>query len=173
MKNTRLIFALTAMCALVPSMFAPSFAVLLGGSSDTKSADADHKDWIEIQSIAWTPAAAKDGAAGKIEAPAGSVAASENAKGVARREYEPVILTVRAEGKNPALKKAFTKGRKLGTIRLRDGERVLVLHDVIVADVKIAGPSETVSLNYTKIENAQVPERAKAKIRAAESGRAP
>ena len=172
MKTVRLILSFAVLVSLVASVYAPTFSVLLG-SGDTEADAADHKDWIEIQSIAWTPGAAKDGAAGTVAAPAGSTAASDQEKGVARREFEPVVLTVAAEGRNAKLKKAFTKGRKLGTIRLRDGERILVLHGVVVADVTRTGPSESISLNYTKIENARVPERAKARIKAEESDRAP
>jgi len=162
--------SVAALTILAATSYAPDFAVLLGGGTgDTEAADKDHKNWIDVQSIAWTAGAAKDGAGGTVAAPA----SADKAKTGASREFAPVVLTVPAEGKNPALKKAFTKGSKLGTIRLRDGGRVLVLHGVTVASVTRTGDSESVSLNYTKIENASVPERAKAKIKAGETSAAP
>jgi type VI protein secretion system component Hcp len=170
MKPMRLMLPLVLLSLFAPTTYAPDFGVLLGGSGDTEADAVDSKDWIEIEGIAWTPGTAKVGAATSVAAPA----PAGDVKGVTRRTYDPVVLTVPAEGKTAAkLKKAFSKGRKLGTIRLRDGERVLVLHEVVVADVKRTGASETISLNYTKIENAKVPERAKAKIKAEQSGRAP
>jgi hypothetical protein len=48
-----------------------------------------------------------------------------------------------------------------------------VLHGVVVADVTRSGATESISLSYTKIENATVPERAKERIQAGERGRAP
>lgn len=170
MKTTRSILSLAALTFVAATSYAPDFAVLLGGGSgDAQAADKDHKNWIDVQSVAWTAGAAKDGAAGTVAAPS----SADKAKSVARREFAPVVITIPAGGKNPALKKAFTKGRKLGTIRLRDGARVLVLHGVTVASVTRTGDTEAVSLNYTKIENANVPERAKAKIKAGGPGAAP
>ncbi|HUG09386.1 MAG TPA: hypothetical protein VMM36_00135 [Opitutaceae bacterium] len=174
MKTVRFTLSLVALSLLAGTAYAPDLAVLLGGSGDSGANAAESKDWIEIESIAWTPGTTKVGAAPSVAAPATAPAPSGDAKGIARRTYDPVVLTIPAEGKNAAkLKKAFSKGSKLGTIRLRDGERVLVLHEVVVADVKRSGASETISLNYTKIENANVPDRAKARIKAGETSRAP
>jgi type VI protein secretion system component Hcp len=170
MKSARSIVTLLVLSLFASTTYAPDFGVLLGGSGETEASAADSKDWIEIESIAWTPGTAKVGAASSVAAPA----PAGDGKGVTRRTYDPVVLTIPSEGKSAAkLKKAFSKGRKLGTIRLRDGERILVLHEVVVADVQRTGASETISLNYTKIENAKVPERAKAKIKAEQAGRAP
>jgi len=170
MKTTRSILSIAALTFIAATSYAPDFALLLGGGSgDTEAKDGDHKNWINVQSVAWTAGAAKDGAVGSVAAPA----PADKAKSVARREFAPVVITIPAEGKNPALKKAFKKGKGLGTIRLRDGNRVLVLHGVTVGSVTRTGDTESVSLNYTKIENASVPERAKAKIKAGEAGAAP
>jgi type VI protein secretion system component Hcp len=170
MKTARLILSFAASVAFAVTSYAPDFGILLGGGSDDQESQAaDHKDWIEIQSIAWTAGAAKDGAAGTVATPS----SPERAKTVARRQFEPVVLTVPAGAENPTLKKAFTKGRALGTIRLRDGARILVLHGVTVGSVTRTGDTETVSLNYTKIENANAPERAKARIKVGKTGAAP
>lgn len=176
MKTAHLLILAVALTALSGSAFATSFAVLLGGAGDDKKTKAgEREDWIEINSITWASGAARKAAAGEVAAPAPG---SKPAGAVARRAYEPVILTVPADNQVAALGKAFKKGRKLGTIRLRDGKRVLVLHDVVVIDVKREGAMESVSLTYTKIENANVPERARARMsgdpdRPVVTGRAP
>jgi type VI protein secretion system component Hcp len=172
MKTTRLILSLAAFTFIAATSYAPDFAVLLGsGTDDSESPGANHKDWIPVQTISWELSTSTQGGTGEISAK--EAPAAEETKGVARRGFAPVVLKVPVEGRSSVAKKAFTKGRKLGTIRLRDGDRILVLHGVVVADVTRSGATESISLSYTKIENATVPERAKERIQAGERGRAP
>lgn len=169
MKTVRPILSIAALVAFAVTSYAPDFGVLLGGSDDSEAPAADHKDWIQVESVSWTAGSAKDGIAARVDAPS----SSGREKTVVRRQFEPVVITVPVEDRSAKAKRAFKKGNKLGTIRLRDGDRVLVLHGVTVASVARTGDTESVSLNYTKIENAVVPERAKAKVKAGETGKVP
>lgn len=171
-RTPRIILAVVAMTFAASRMPAPDFAILLSGGGDEGSASKTHDKWIPIQSVSWAGGKARKDATGNLVAPA-LKQPSGNEKTVARRVHEPVVLTIPAEDGSAELRKALKKDRKLGTIRLRDGDRELILHGAFVASVVRKGATETISLNYEKIENARMPERARARIKATESARAP
>jgi type VI secretion system secreted protein Hcp len=106
-----------------------------------ESPDARHKEEIEIASWSW--GASRAGAS----APSGP---------------GTLTITKKVDRSSPKLAEAAAKGRRLNrmTVTLppaREGDRParVTLHDVAVSSVQRpgAGPMESISFNYTKIEH--------------------
>jgi len=163
MKTIRLSAALLVSCALAATMFAPAYMKL--GDIKGESTDSKHKDWIIIESMSSPISAAelresptrhtaeRDVASG--QATGKRDAASGMATG--KRQHKPMTVTKSVDKASPKLAEICANKTVIPKIEISDGETTYKLHDVLITSVTPSSssgsvPTETLSLNYSKIE---------------------
>ena len=163
MKTTRALVLLLTLVSLSGSASATDFAVLLGGSDNGKAADGKDKDWIVIEKVSWAPPGDREAAATPLRQKP-LMPEPKDAYRPARKTPKPVVLSIQTARIRTDHGDPFVKGRKLGSIHLRDGKNVYILRDAVVVEVLRKGEVEEVILNYTQIENANIPDRARRRM---------
>jgi len=121
---------------------APAFAAgyLKLGDIKGESADARHKDWIEIESFS-------EG----VDQSAASVSAGA-ARAAGKATLRPVTITKAVDGTTPALREAVLTGKAIKDATIEYGRLTLVLKDVRVLSAASDGQTEEVTLQATQME---------------------
>lgn len=141
MNMPRAITVALASCAIAASSFAVGYLKI--GDIKGESTDRDHKDWIIIESMSVD----KD-----VNAPRD--AASGLATG--KRMHKPFVITKELDKSSPKLAEACAKGTVVKEAEVGGPGVRYKLKDVIISSIQPSSsgghPTETISLNYEKIE---------------------
>lgn len=152
-------------------------------------ADADHKNWINLESVAMPPrvgsinmnsTSASRAANLETSATTGSKAATavtdnDGAATGARRTYEPIKFTKRIDKSSPMLQEAAAKGTVFATATLDATDpndptqpMRIELENVMISSYQTSGsagsasvPMESFSLNYEEIKYTKLPKTKK------------
>jgi len=85
-----------------------------------------------------------------------NIGSATSGAGSGKMTTSPFIITKKTDSASPSLYQACVTGKHFSTVRIVQGPKTVVLHDVIISSFqKSSGgdrPTETLTLNYTKYE---------------------
>jgi len=164
MKMPRATVLVFASCALVATSFGAGYLKI--GDIKGESTDADHKEWIIIESVSVDKSqldvresptkqstdVARDMASG--QASGKREAGSGMATG--KRMHKPFVITKELDKSSPKLAEACSNGTVLKEVEIGEPGVRYKLKDVIISSIQPGSsgdrPMESLSLNYEKIE---------------------
>jgi type VI protein secretion system component Hcp len=188
----KLLFLLfVLLLALVFTEKAHAAAYMKLGDIKGDVSNPDHKNWINLESVAMPPrggstimhttatsrtASTATGAAGGSQATT-AVTGNEGAANKSRRQYEPITFTKRIDKSSPMLQEAAAKGTVFATATLDATDpndpaqpMRIELENVMITSYQTSGstgsasvPMESFSLNYEEIKYTKLPKTKKAR----------
>lgn len=138
MNTLRCLLAAILTVAAISSASAAAYIKFDG--VDGEAQHKDHKNWIDVQSVADVPAAP----------PTTREAGSGMATG--RRQYNPIRFSKRIDKSTPLLARAHSAQTVFPSVTLAHGGRTYTLTNARIVKIAASGNTEEISFNFEKIE---------------------